>query len=84
MLVVADRDYGDSFFDIQPVHFDFYRLAKNTQEITGCPPLYFTFDHRLDASKRYCDVDKALKDELGLPWVGGAAYPGLTVIGACV
>ncbi|WP_243050478.1 hypothetical protein [Dyella sp. RRB7] len=75
MLVVADRDYGDSYVDTQPVHFDFYRLAQNTEGLFGRPRLYFTFDHRLEASKRYCDVEKALKDELALPWVGGASLP---------
>lgn len=81
MLVVADRDYGDSFVDTQPVHFEFYRLAENTDGMMGRPRFYFTFDHRLDASKPYCDTDKALKVELGLPWVEGTSLPGRTYPG---
>jgi hypothetical protein len=53
------------------VHFDVYRIETNKSEDFGRPPLYFTFDHRIEASKSYCDVEEAFSDQLGLPKVVG-------------
>lgn len=65
-LVIARRDYGQSYVDHAPVHFDVYRLQENKDGLFGRPPVYFEFDHRVEASKPYCDVDDAMSKELGI------------------
>ncbi|GLQ87166.1 hypothetical protein GCM10007898_07320 [Dyella flagellata] len=65
-LIRAERDMQRSFADAEPVHFYFYRLKENKEEQVGRPPVYFEFDHRVDATKPYCDVDEAMSKELGI------------------
>ncbi|GLQ95152.1 carbapenem self-resistance protein CarG family protein [Dyella acidisoli] len=65
-LVIAERDFGQTYVDAEPVHFDVYRLQENKDGSIGRPPVYFQFDRRIEASKPYCDVDDALGKELGI------------------
>jgi hypothetical protein len=64
-LVRAERDMKLTFADAEPVHFDVYRLEENPDATPGRPTVYFEFDHRIQASKVYCDVDEAMNKELG-------------------
>lgn len=65
-LIRAERDMKLSYADAEPVHFYVYRLKENKDGEIGRPPVYFEFDHRVDASKPYCDVDEAMASELGV------------------
>jgi len=65
-LVLADREFGDSFASAAPVSFRFFKLRKNTDGIPGRPVYYFEFDHERQATKPYCDVGSPLQAELGL------------------
>ena len=65
-LVIAERDFGQSYAEAALVHFDVYRLQENKDESIGRPPVYFQFDRRIEASKPYCDVDDAMEKELGI------------------
>lgn len=65
-LIRAERDMKLSYADAEPVRFYFYRLKENKDGQIGRPPVYFEFDHRVDASKPYCDVDEAINKELSI------------------
>jgi hypothetical protein len=43
-LVLADRDYGDSFVSVQPVTFRVYQLARNESALPGAPTWSFQLD----------------------------------------
>lgn len=75
MLVIATRTMGNSYADTQPVYFDFYTFKVDHEGVPGFPPYSFVFDHRIKATKPYCDVDEAFRDELGAPVVKGARLP---------
>jgi len=45
--------------------FDFYRLETEATVNPGSPRIDFAFDHRVRSAKPYCDVEIALKLELG-------------------
>lgn len=66
MLVLADRELGESFASPAPVTFRFFALRKNSDGMPGRPVYYFEFDHERKAAKAYCDVGDALQAELGL------------------
>jgi hypothetical protein len=76
MLVVAQRDMGDSFADPAAVHFTWYDLSKNEDEAPGEPWLYFKQTRVTQATKPYCDVEEALDKELHLGSTGGKGGPG--------
>ena len=65
-LVTASRDFGDNFAAIAPVHFSFYALKRNLDGSAGWPDVYFELEKTSTAKRPYCDVDEALKSELGL------------------
>lgn len=65
-LVIAQRDFGQSYADAAPVHFDVYRFEHNTDRLPGFPPYDFRFERRIEAKRPYCDVEQAFHDELGL------------------
>lgn len=63
-LVVAAREFGDSYADSRPVTFTWYALKRNEDRTPGRPALYFA---RLDTEttkRRYCDVGEAIEREL--------------------
>jgi len=78
MLVVAQRDMGDSFADPATVHFTWYDLAKNEDEAPGEPWLSFRQTRVTQATKTYCDVEEAFDKELHLGATGGKGGPGDT------
>ena len=78
MLVIAQRDMGDSFADPAPVHFTWYDLAKNEDEAPGEPWLSFRQTRTTQATKPYCDVEEAFDKELHLGATGGNGGPGDT------
>jgi hypothetical protein len=65
LLVRATRELGTGYAEAAPVHFDVYRFERNTDALPGWPPFDFRFDRRIEASHAYCDVDEAMKQELG-------------------
>jgi hypothetical protein len=66
LLILADREPGDSFASAAPVRFRFFKLKTNTDGVPGRPVYYFEFDHERRAAKPYCDVGDALQAELGV------------------
>lgn len=65
-LILAEREFGDSFASAAPVTFRFFKLAKNSEGLPGRPMYYFEFDYERRAIKAYCDVGDALQAELGV------------------
>jgi hypothetical protein len=78
MLVIAQRDMGDSFADAAPVHFTWYNLVRNEDEAPGEPWLTFRQTRTTQAAKPYCDVEQAFDAELHLGTTGGNGGPGDT------
>jgi len=66
LLITAERKFGASFADEQPVTFETYRLTRNEEGIPGAAALYFKFEKRWSSAKSYCDVNEAFQAELGL------------------
>lgn len=65
-LVLAHRDFGESYADDAPVHFTWFNLTRNKDEDVGQPLLYFKEDRQTQSKKRYCDVNVAFDRELHL------------------
>lgn len=65
-LIVADRDFGDSYAASQVVHFDYYVLTANEDKEVGEPPLYFKQEKTVTSKDVYCDVNEAFDKELEL------------------
>jgi len=66
LLVVADRDPGDTFVDPATVSFHYYKLNENTDGTPGEPHLYFKHVDAGKSKRNYCEVGEAFKAELGL------------------
>ena len=62
-LVVADRDYGDSFVDVRPVVFRIYSLTHNAEGLPGRPLWYYELRATRSSRKPYCDVGEAFRQE---------------------
>ena len=62
-LVVADRDFGDGFADVQPVVFRRYSLKHNDDELPGRPAWYFELYATQTSLRPYCDVGDAFRQE---------------------
>ena len=69
-LIIARRDFGDSFADSAAIHFDYYKVGRNTDESPGAPPYFFQFVRTVEAQRPYCDVNLAFERELGLGRAG--------------
>ena len=68
-VVIATREFGDSYASPAQVRFDYYRLVRNafTDETgIGRPEFYFDHVRTVRAKRPYCDVNVALDRELGL------------------
>jgi hypothetical protein len=65
-LLVATREFGDSYVDARPVTFDRYELEHNAAGEVGRPAYYFEWRAATASKLRYCDVGDAFKHELGL------------------
>jgi len=66
LLIVADRDLGESYADDAAVHFDYYELAQNEDAVPGWPAFYFRAKRTTTAHAKYCDVNDAFDKELHL------------------
>jgi hypothetical protein len=66
ILVLADREMGESFIDEERVTFKTYTLTQNVEAMPGTPAFYFDLTGQRVAKRKYCDVEKAFQDELGL------------------
>ncbi len=72
VVITADRAFGETYGDAQPVMFKFYRLTVNREGLLGNALLFFQqFDERVSEAA-YCDVDVAFEKKLG---VGGDGRP---------
>ena len=65
-LVVATREFGETYVDERPVTFDRYELEHNATGEVGRPPYYFEWKEASTSKQRYCDVGDAFKKDLGL------------------
>ena len=66
VLITAKRDFGKSFADSQPVHFQFYRLSFNPDGAPGTPAVFFKAEQQVTSRKTYVDVGEAFLEELKL------------------
>lgn len=66
VLITAERKFGETFVDEQPVTFRRYVLKRNTESLVGAPPVYFEFERKWVSKKSYCDVEEAFEKELGV------------------
>lgn len=65
-LIVAERDFGSSYIARGTVHFTYYELTQNADELPGRPPLYFQAHPTVQSRQKYCDVNEAFDRELHL------------------
>jgi hypothetical protein len=66
LLVLADREMGQTFVDEERVTFKTYTLKQNIEAMPGPPTFYFDLTGQHVARLKYCDVEKAFQDELSL------------------
>lgn len=64
-VVVAEREFGQSLADPNPVTFTWFKLTWG-DGIPGTPTAFFEPFRTDKAEKPYCDVDRAIKTELHL------------------
>jgi hypothetical protein len=67
MVVVADRQLRESYFEDSPVSFKFYVLTWNDIGLPGQPDYWFKLVKTEMTKATYCDVGVALSRELRLP-----------------
>jgi hypothetical protein len=66
-LLLAQRDFGRSYADEAEVTFTRYALKRGTSRSSpGHPAYYFESGESFKARNRYCDIDRAFGQELGL------------------
>jgi hypothetical protein len=75
-LIVAEREFGDSFVSPGTVHFTYYDLTENKDGLVGWPALYFKAVKTADSKQPYCDVNDAFDKELHLGRSSGNGGPG--------
>jgi len=66
LLILADREMGETFTDEERVTFRTYTLTQNVEKMPGPPTFYFDFTDQRVATHKYCDVEKAFQDEISL------------------
>lgn len=66
LLVLADREMGETFTDDERVTFRIYTLKENSEAVPGLPTYYFDLADQRVTKRKYCDVEKAFQNELGL------------------
>jgi hypothetical protein len=64
VLIVAAREFGDSYADTRPVTMSWYELQRNADERPGRTPLYFARTREKVTAKPYCDVGEAFEREM--------------------
>ena len=65
-LVTAEREFGETYADSMPVTFTVYRFVADTPNSPGSAPYYFQAFQTIRSHGKYCDVNDAFRDELGL------------------
>jgi hypothetical protein len=65
-LVVAEREFGETYADTMPVTFTFYELKTNPDQAQGSPNYWFEAVSTRKSSRPFCDVEEAFKNELKL------------------
>jgi hypothetical protein len=68
IVIKGVREFGNSFADDAPVAFQVYELRRNKEMIVGYPPYYFELTRTIAGKKKYCDINDAFQQELGLAW----------------
>jgi hypothetical protein len=63
-VVIARRDMKRSYADAEAVHFDYYALRHNADQVPGWPSYYFQYTRTQTAQHPYCDVNDAFATEL--------------------
>ena len=63
-LLIAERTTGD-FVEREPITFSYYTLVHNTDRNFGSIPYVFDLSRVTTSKANYCDVDEAMKTELG-------------------
>ena len=66
MLIMAARKWSESFSEDNTVTFSYFKLERNTTGTPGRPILYFNLSDVRQAKAKYCDVNEAIRLELGL------------------
>ncbi len=64
-VVVATRDFGESYAASAAVSFDHYRVMHG-DGIPGEPTFYFKLSGSQKSRRKHCDVNEAFDQELGL------------------
>jgi hypothetical protein len=64
-LIVAKRSEGD-FVERKQITFSYYTLIHNTEGSPGDVPYLFDLARVTTSKSDYCDVDEAMKTELGI------------------
>lgn len=72
-VLMANRAPGNSFADSETVTFSYFKLTFNVDGLPGSPTAYFKLVQTENAKKKYCDVNEAIKAELGLEGAIAAA-----------
>ena len=65
-LIVANRDFGESFADEEDVTFNVFRFETDHQSNPGSPTFYFRHVTTIAGKSKHCDINQAFKEELGL------------------
>jgi hypothetical protein len=66
VVVLADRELGDSYASAEIVTFRIYELRHNRDGEVGRPALWFERAATQTAVRKYCDVGEALEKELNI------------------
>ena len=66
VLILADRDMGESYADSEKVTFTYFRLMTRKDSIAGFPPYSFERARVKISNVHYCDVTEAFQKELGI------------------
>jgi hypothetical protein len=64
VLIVAVREFGDSYADTRPVTASWYELRRNAEELPGWTPVYFARTREKRTAEPYCDVGEAFRREI--------------------
>lgn len=64
VLIVAKREFGESYADSQRVTLTWFELKRNADGMPGWPPLYFAKTRERVTARSYCDVGEAFRREL--------------------